>query len=90
MSEKKVPVKLKFSAAAASMLNSHDYYSEPLIKMPQKPTVTASTEKGYDHTPKSEEEKLAHKEHQKKLKAKRNAKKGIHAHKITYPKKRGA
>ena len=34
MSEKKVPVKLKFSAAAASMLNSHDYYSEPLIKMP--------------------------------------------------------
>jgi len=89
MSEKKIPVKVRYSAEAAAMLDGCDFYKpEPLFKAPQKPTVTPSTEKGRDHTQKSEEEKLAHKEHQKKLKARKNAKKGIHAKTFNYPKKR--
>ena len=44
--------------------------------------------KGYNHSHKSEEEKISHKLHQKKIKARRQAKKGIYDKKIKYPKKR--
>lgn len=42
--------------------------------------------KGYDHKVRTEEEKARKKEHKKKLKARRNAKKGIYEHKIKYKK----
>ena len=44
--------------------------------------------KGYEHSHKSEEKKLSHKLHQKKIKARRKAKKGIYDNKFKYPKKR--
>lgn len=42
--------------------------------------------RGYEHTGKTEEEIQLHKKHQKKIKAKRKAKKGIYEHKIIYKK----
>lgn len=44
--------------------------------------------KGYEHRHKTEDEKNNHKLHQKKIKARRKAKKGIYDNKIKYPKKR--
>lgn len=44
---------------------------------------------GREHQVKTAEEKKQHKEHQLKIKARKNAKKGIHIRKISYPKKRG-
>ena len=44
---------------------------------------------GREHQVKTEEEKKQHKQHQLKIKARRNAKKGIYTRKISYPKKRG-
>jgi len=44
---------------------------------------------GINHKVKTEEEKKNHKAHQKKIKAKRNAKKGVYANKIKHPKNRG-
>lgn len=45
--------------------------------------------KGKEHRHKSEEEKITHKLHQKKIKARRKAKKGIYDNKFKYPKKKG-
>ena len=50
---------------------------------------TGQRPRGRNHQVKTDEKKRLHKAHQKKLKAKRLAKKGIYANKITYPKKRG-
>ena len=50
---------------------------------------TGQRPQGKNHQVKTDEEKRTHKAHQKKLKAKRLAKKGVYAKKITYPKKRG-
>jgi len=87
---KKRLVSLTYTAAAMAAMagTAGDVYGGAKIKTSKKPTVTPSTERGYDHTQKSEEEKFAHKEHQKKLKARKNAKKGIHAKTFNYPKKR--
>ena len=50
---------------------------------------TGERPQGRNHKVKSEEEKQQHKEHQIKIKARRNAKKGIYTHKITYKKNKG-
>ena len=44
--------------------------------------------KGYDHRIKTDDEKKNHKLHQKKIKLKRNRRKGIYETKIKYPRKR--
>lgn len=43
---------------------------------------------GYEHRIRTEEEKIIKKAHKKKLKARRNAKRGIHENKIKYKRNR--
>ena len=50
---------------------------------------TGERPQGRNHKVKTEEEKKQHKQHQLKIKARRNAKKGVHANKIKHPKNRG-
>lgn len=77
--------KLLSSAIAMSLIFGMSGYSlngaEPKHKEPIEPRPI-----GYTHPPKTEEQKRLHKEHQKKIKAKRKAKKGIYEHKIVYKK----
>ena len=53
------------------------------------PTSSEPRPKGYEPKGKTQDELARHKTHRKALQAKRNARKGIYANKIKYPKKRG-
>ena len=50
--------------------------------------LAAERPKGYEPKGKSDDELARHKAHRKQLQAKRNARKGVYANKIKYPKKR--
>jgi len=78
------------TAMALGMVGNEPRYGYARKPRPSTPTVTPSTERGLDHKVKTEQEKKVHKEHQKKIKSKRNAKKGIYAKKICYPRDRRA
>ena len=77
--------KLLSSAIALSLVMGLTSYQ---LQSGRKEKPNFDRPKGYEHRHKSEEEKQLHKAHQKKIKAKRNAKRGIYEVKIKYPKKR--
>lgn len=54
-----------------------------------RPTSSEPRPQGYKPKGKSDDELARHKAHRKQLQAKRNARKGVYANKIKYPKKRG-
>ena len=69
------------AGASAYSIGTHEHH---------EPTRCKSVDEiaGYEHKVRTEEEKTRKKKHKKKLKARRNAKKGVYANKIKYPKKR--
>ena len=71
-------------AVAAAMMGGESYYGQSEPKE-HKPFVSRGMP---IPRPKSEDEKRRTKEHRAKLKARRNARKGIYEHKISYKKKR--
>lgn len=53
-----------------------------------RPTSSEPRPKGYEPKGKTQDELARRKEHRKVLKARKNARKGVYANKIKYPKKR--
>jgi hypothetical protein len=53
-----------------------------------RPTSSEPRPKGYEPKGKTQDELAKRKEHRKVLKARKNARKGVYANKIKYPKKR--
>lgn len=86
MSKRAITKALVPLMVASSMLNSTDY-SEKEIEDNGK--IGLKCRSGYEHKGKTQERLDARREHRKKLKIKRNAKKGVYANKIKHPKNRG-
>ena len=86
MSKRAITKALVPLMVASSMLNSTDY-SEKEIEDNGK--IALKYRSGYEHKGKTQERLDARRERRKKLKIKRNAKKGIYTRKITYKKNKG-
>ena len=71
---------------ASAMLGTNQYTEHEIKDNGKKPLKLT---RGYEHKGKSPERLEKRRANRKRLKAKKNAKKGVYAKKITYSKKRG-
>jgi len=77
--------KILLSTLATTLIMGTMMSTDPMVKKEVYPRPI-----GKDHRVNTEEEKANHKAHQKKIKLRRNAKKGIYENKIVYPTNRKA
>jgi hypothetical protein len=75
------------SMVIGAMAMGSNPYADDVLRV--SPTSSEPRPQGYEPKGKSDDELARHKAHRKKLQAKRNARKGVYANKIKYPKKRG-
>lgn len=71
-----------------AMMGANNPYADDDLRV--RPTSSEPRPQGYEPKGKSDYELERRKAHRKQLQAKRNARKGVYANKIKYPKKRGS